>query len=283
MKQILIITITVLLFLLNTNSVYSQIDYSEFDTLLHKYVKGNSVKYSQLIEEKDRLLLFTEKLSEVSPKSHPLYFKSENEQLAYWINAYNAFILKIIVENYPVESINEINILEIQPVSFLIKFDSLESKMVAVRPDIELDFEQQYNIISAIKIIPERVLVKGPGTILDTLNSIYTEKKQFSRVKKSIQETLQLAVPENIIQFVGNIAGVKGHHDRAELENAEEHGNELGIAGLDCCHAVAFADAHLDESVGDTVGIFFQFVEGDPLFAHKDSCLAAKSFYRVLQ
>jgi len=109
MKQYLIIAITFFIFLLKVNSVYSQIDYSEFDTLLQKYVEGNSIKYIQLIEEKEKLLLFAEKLSEVSPKSHPLYFKSEDEQLAYWINAYNAFILKIIVENYPVESIKDIN------------------------------------------------------------------------------------------------------------------------------------------------------------------------------
>jgi hypothetical protein len=48
-------------------------------------------------------------MSEFSPNSHPENFKSENEQLAYWINAYNAFILKIIMENYPVESIKDIN------------------------------------------------------------------------------------------------------------------------------------------------------------------------------
>jgi len=33
---------------------------------------------------------------------------SEEEKLAYWINAYNAFTVKIVADNYPIESIKEI-------------------------------------------------------------------------------------------------------------------------------------------------------------------------------
>ena len=34
---------------------------------------------------------------------------SEAEQLAYWINAYNAFTVKLIADNYPVESIEDLH------------------------------------------------------------------------------------------------------------------------------------------------------------------------------
>ena len=34
---------------------------------------------------------------------------TRNEALAYWINAYNAFTVKLIVDNYPLESIKELN------------------------------------------------------------------------------------------------------------------------------------------------------------------------------
>jgi hypothetical protein len=95
--------------LLNSGSVFGQFDYAEFDALLKSYVRGNSVDYSQLIEEKDKLFNFTNILAKVSPNSHPEKFQTKNEQLAYWINAYNAFILKIIIENYPVDSIKDIN------------------------------------------------------------------------------------------------------------------------------------------------------------------------------
>ena len=83
-------------------------DYSEFDSLLRKFVHEKQVDYRSLIAEKDKLYLFTKKLNKISPDSHPDLFKTTEEKLAYWINAYNAFILKLIVENYPVDSIKDI-------------------------------------------------------------------------------------------------------------------------------------------------------------------------------
>ena len=106
LKFLLPIVFSTILFLVGF--AYPQIEYSEYDALLRKYVKGNSVNYSELMKETNTLLKFTSSLSEVSPKSHPDKFKSKNERLAYWINAYNAFILKIIIENYPLESIKDI-------------------------------------------------------------------------------------------------------------------------------------------------------------------------------
>jgi len=34
---------------------------------------------------------------------------SENERIAYWLNAYNALTLKLMADAWPVESIQEIN------------------------------------------------------------------------------------------------------------------------------------------------------------------------------
>jgi hypothetical protein len=109
MKNNLLILLVSGLCSLYINSAHSQIDYSDFDILLQKVVKGNSVNYSQIIENKEILLSLTQKMSEISPDSHPENFQHQNEQLSYWINAYNAFILKIVIENYPVESIKDIN------------------------------------------------------------------------------------------------------------------------------------------------------------------------------
>jgi hypothetical protein len=95
--------------IITTNLAFSQFEYGPFDSLLQKYVVGNQVKYGQLMKEKEILYGFTSKMGEVSPHSHPEKFETKEAQLAYWINAYNAFILKLIVDNYPVESIKDIN------------------------------------------------------------------------------------------------------------------------------------------------------------------------------
>ena len=109
MKQNIFLILVSIFFLLNVKAVQSQMDYSDFDHLLQKVVKGNNVDYSQLLGDKDILVGITTIMSEISPNSHPEKFMTRNEQLAYWINAYNAFILKIVMENYPVESIKDIN------------------------------------------------------------------------------------------------------------------------------------------------------------------------------
>ncbi len=109
-SSLLKIFLFIFLFLaVNTSLLYSQFEYEPYDKILQTYIHGNKVDYNDLLKEKDKLFAFTDQMGKTSPRSNPEKFKSRNEQLAYWINAYNAFILKVIVENYPVESIKDIN------------------------------------------------------------------------------------------------------------------------------------------------------------------------------
>ena len=82
----------------------AQIDYNIYNDLLAKYVYGKDVKYAQLLSEKAKMDQFTAILGTKSPDSHPDQFPSRNAKLAYWINAYNASILKLILDNYPIKS-----------------------------------------------------------------------------------------------------------------------------------------------------------------------------------
>jgi len=88
-------------------------DYTFFDKLLNKYVKGEKVNYKGIINEKDVLFKFIDQLAIYSPDSHKELFPTHNDKLAYWINAYNAYILETIIKEYPVESIKDINFIGI--------------------------------------------------------------------------------------------------------------------------------------------------------------------------
>ncbi|NND77434.1 MAG: DUF547 domain-containing protein, partial [Flavobacteriales bacterium] len=57
------------------------------------------------ILEDDDLETYLELLS----SAHPDLSWSREERLSYWINAYNAFTVKLILDNYPVESIKDIS------------------------------------------------------------------------------------------------------------------------------------------------------------------------------
>lgn len=81
--------------------------HQEFDVLLKKYVTPSGmVDYKGLVADKAKLDKYCDLLSKNAPDRKTW---SKNEQLAYWINAYNAFTLKLIVDNYPVKSIQDLH------------------------------------------------------------------------------------------------------------------------------------------------------------------------------
>ncbi len=77
-----------------------------WDSLLKKHVsdKGN-VNYKGFIEDQASFDQYLDLLSNNHPNKDNW---SKEEQLAYWINAYNAFTVKIVADNYPVKSIKKI-------------------------------------------------------------------------------------------------------------------------------------------------------------------------------
>lgn len=81
-------------------------NHSLWDQLLSKHVKsGGRVDYAGFIRDKEQLESYLKSLSKNAPDRKTW---SREEQLAYWINAYNAFTVKLIVDHYPVESIRDL-------------------------------------------------------------------------------------------------------------------------------------------------------------------------------
>lgn len=81
------------------------VDHGPFDVLLKTYVdeRGN-VDYAGLKTRSSDLDRYLGTLAEVDPTS-----LTEDERLAYYINAYNAATLKLIVDNYPLASITDLD------------------------------------------------------------------------------------------------------------------------------------------------------------------------------
>ncbi len=81
-------------------------DHAAFDKLLAAYISSTGVvNYKALKADEKKLDEYLALLA----KSTPGKGWSSNDGLAYWLNAYNAFTLKLILKNYPVKSIQDIN------------------------------------------------------------------------------------------------------------------------------------------------------------------------------
>ena len=70
------------------------------DTILSCYVDDSgNVNYKGIVKNPFALDEYLNFIEQISPDSHPDYFKTEDSKKAYWINVYNALILKIMIEN----------------------------------------------------------------------------------------------------------------------------------------------------------------------------------------
>jgi Protein of unknown function, DUF547 len=101
MKKILLIV------LLASLSSYGQnTDYKNYATFLKKYVSNSgNVNYDKIKPNKAELDAIADQLSENRPTDK----WSKNEKMAYYINIYNVYTIKSIVDNYPVKSIKDIS------------------------------------------------------------------------------------------------------------------------------------------------------------------------------
>jgi hypothetical protein len=82
------------------------LSHDQWDQLLRKYVSVNGkVNYKGFKSDKANLDAYLKYLNE-NPVQNSW---SKAKKMAYWINAYNAFTIKLIVDNYPVSSITKLH------------------------------------------------------------------------------------------------------------------------------------------------------------------------------
>jgi Protein of unknown function, DUF547 len=77
-----------------------------FTKLLQKHVDANGkVNYQSFVKDTVELNKYLSLLSHAQPNEKKW---SKNEQMSFWINAYNAFTIKLITQYYPIKSIKDI-------------------------------------------------------------------------------------------------------------------------------------------------------------------------------
>ena len=77
--------------------------------LLNDFVDDNGmVDYSTLRRQRLRLMNLLKEFAELDPNEYNSWPK--NDKIAFWLNAYNTHTLKIIVDNYPIQSLRYMHI-----------------------------------------------------------------------------------------------------------------------------------------------------------------------------
>jgi len=83
------------------NSGKFEQSHSIYDFLLKKYVHNGGVDYKGFIYSSEEFNTYLKQLGSVSESDYANW--SREEKLAFWINAYNAFTIKAVIEHYPIE------------------------------------------------------------------------------------------------------------------------------------------------------------------------------------
>lgn len=76
-------------------------DHTLFDQVLQKHVARGRVNYRAIKKDPTVLDLYLETLAAIEPRDYERW--SRQEKLALWINAYNAYTIKAIVDHYPIQ------------------------------------------------------------------------------------------------------------------------------------------------------------------------------------
>jgi len=95
--------------------VFSQLElskdsaYKALDEILSNHIsKDGNVDYMSILENPYAINEYLDFIEIVSPRNHPELFNKKNDIIAYWINTYNALIIKILIENPEVTSILDV-------------------------------------------------------------------------------------------------------------------------------------------------------------------------------
>lgn len=81
-----------------------------FDVVLHRYVDERGlVDYTALQAHRGGLDRYMDLIAAYSPDATPPLFPTRDDALAYWLNAYNAGVLRLVLEHYPIASVADVD------------------------------------------------------------------------------------------------------------------------------------------------------------------------------
>lgn len=90
----------------------TQITNADYQTLLEKYVGENGKvdygKWKSDVGDVRALDVYLSTLTNATPDTRPELYKSQTDKLSYWINLYNAVVLREIIRSWPVATVTDV-------------------------------------------------------------------------------------------------------------------------------------------------------------------------------
>ena len=200
----------------NISEVKPSVSHAAFNTLLVKHVSNSGVvNYKGFKNEQNKLKIYINTLSANSPQ--PSW--TRNQKLAYWINFYNALTIDLLLTNYPITSIMNIDnawdkkIITIDGESYTL--NDIENKVI--RPNFNeprIHFAVNCGALSCPKLLNEAFVPEKLDAQLEkqtiafinntSQNKIDTDKVMISKIFEWYSSDFG-----NIIAFLNRYSKIK--------------------------------------------------------------------------
>lgn len=119
---------------------------------------------------------------------------------------------------------SEVEIIDINPDTLFFEFAERMKKEVPVFSRIEYTLDKQLMLKEDIQVEPDSVIVSGPGSVVDTVNKIYTAYHEFPELSSDIEKTIALKAPHRQLDIEPREVTIK-----MEVEQFNEGELTIGI------------------------------------------------------
>ena len=205
---------------LDSETITSEVivDHSAWNSLLQKYVsKEGLVNYKGFAKDVQKLDAYLQLLAENKPTKD----WSAQEQLAYYINSYNANTVKLILNNYPTKSIKDIDgawtkdIVNIGDVK--ISLGGIENSILRKMNEPRIHFAINCASISCPKLLNEAFTASKINEQLDkvTKDFINSDKNEISKNSVKLSSIFDwykkdfIADGNSVIDYINQYSQVK--------------------------------------------------------------------------
>ncbi len=107
--------------------------------------------------------------------------------------------LNLSSERFKSEFRNEVfngsNVLTISPQNITVTVDTLSSKAIPVKSNLQLIYRNGFMLEDSLTVTPQKITVYGPSEVLDTLNLVTTVYKDIEDLHQDFSYTMQLDKP----------------------------------------------------------------------------------------
>ena len=90
-----------------------------------------------------------------------------------------------------------VQVQDIQPDSLITKVTPLESKALLIRPNVSFELAEGYGLSKGIALEPSVIELTAPKGLLDTLAYIPTKRRNYGKLKQSVDAPIALKLPDH--------------------------------------------------------------------------------------